>query len=583
MRAKDVFLTRDDLAFSCWEGRIVGDDAINRTLSRLRRVAEGIGADAFRIETLSKVGYRLVAGPFAIETIPRVGYSLRETKSAHGAPAGKARTHWALHGRILSAVLIACASLFIGLLVWHPWQGSATVSVAVAPAAASPESDALARDLTAKLGMLSSVTAGPARLLDRGSAGDADLVFQVEASPAGREVNTNLVLLNDKREVLWSKDLRRSQSNLADLKQQLAFTAGTVLQCALEAISGRSVQLDRQTLKIYLNACADYAEAAEDDYRDLRAMFARVTQLAPRFESAWRRLLVADSTVVEDLSDEEDAALDRLRLQQTIAAARQVNAAMPEISLGQAILAPVSAFSDRLRLIDQAVEKGPDDAELLKFRSNFLTQVGRLHESVDDMRHAARLDPLSPTTRQDLVGALAGAGRTADAMEELRKAEQLWPGTVVLLNARYALALRFGDPKEALRIRDSGALRISGAPLHGSFLEARANPTPANVEKALHDARSYFSNSPVAIVQLSQALVAFGREDELFAVLLDGRQPYDEHDLLGVMFRPTFRKFHHDPRTMRVAARLGLLDYWRNSGKWPDFCFDPDLPYNCKR
>jgi hypothetical protein len=25
-----------------------------------------------------------------------------------------------------------------------------------------------------------------------------------------------------------------------------------------------------------------------------------------------------------------------------------------------------------------------------------------------------------------------------------------------------------------------------------------------------------------------------------------------------------------------------LLDYWRASGKWPDFCFEPDLPYDCK-
>jgi hypothetical protein len=31
-----------------------------------------------------------------------------------------------------------------------------------------------------------------------------------------------------------------------------------------------------------------------------------------------------------------------------------------------------------------------------------------------------------------------------------------------------------------------------------------------------------------------------------------------------------------------VAQRLGLLNYWRLSGEWPDFCFQPDLPYDCK-
>jgi DNA-binding winged helix-turn-helix (wHTH) protein/tetratricopeptide (TPR) repeat protein len=584
VRAKDLFLTRDDLAYSCWEGRIVGDDAINRTLSRLRRVAEGIGAGAFRIETLSKVGYRLVPELVTAEATARVGYSLRDVASANDAPAAKARSERPARRHILSATLLICALSSIGLVVWRSCQREATVGVAVAPAAATPESTTLARDLTAKLGMLSSVTEGPVRLLDRGKVGDSDLLFQVEASPAGREVEASLVLLSDRREVLWSKDLRRPQVELADLKQQLAFTAGTVLQCALEATSVRSGRLDRQTLKIYLNACAAYADVTEDNYRDLRAQLARVTQLAPRFEPAWRRLLVADSGIVRNFNfDESLAASDRVRLEQTVAASRRVNPTMPEIYLGQAVLAPVSAFSDRLHLIDRAVETGPDDAELLKTRSIFLMQVGRLHESVDDMRSAARLDALSPTTRQDLVATLASAGKLAEAKEELRKAEQVWPGAAILLNARYFVDLRFGDPKEAIRIRNSGALRISGAPLHGSFLEARASPTPTNVEKALRDARSYFSHEPLAIVQLSQALVAFGREDELFAVILNGRQRYDVDDLLEVIYRPAFRKFHHDPRMMRVAARLGLLGYWRTSGKWPDFCFDPDLPYDCQR
>jgi hypothetical protein len=37
-----------------------------------------------------------------------------------------------------------------------------------------------------------------------------------------------------------------------------------------------------------------------------------------------------------------------------------------------------------------------------------------------------------------------------------------------------------------------------------------------------------------------------------------------------------------DPRFMSLAAKLGLVDYWRSSGKWPDFCSEPGLPYDCK-
>lgn len=52
-------VTRDDLVSSCWEGRIVGDDAVNRVIGRLRRTAEGIGAGVFTVETITRVGYRL--------------------------------------------------------------------------------------------------------------------------------------------------------------------------------------------------------------------------------------------------------------------------------------------------------------------------------------------------------------------------------------------------------------------------------------------------------------------------------------------------------------------------------------------
>lgn len=59
-RTPGAILSRDDLTASCWEGRVVGEDAINRVISRLRRVAEGIGEGDFRIETVTKVGYRLI-------------------------------------------------------------------------------------------------------------------------------------------------------------------------------------------------------------------------------------------------------------------------------------------------------------------------------------------------------------------------------------------------------------------------------------------------------------------------------------------------------------------------------------------
>jgi DNA-binding winged helix-turn-helix (wHTH) protein/tetratricopeptide (TPR) repeat protein len=59
VRAKGSIVTRDELTASCWDGRIVGEDAINRVISQLRKLARTTGDEGLLIETLPKIGYRL--------------------------------------------------------------------------------------------------------------------------------------------------------------------------------------------------------------------------------------------------------------------------------------------------------------------------------------------------------------------------------------------------------------------------------------------------------------------------------------------------------------------------------------------
>jgi adenylate cyclase len=56
-KAGGDIVTRDELLAACWNGVIVGEDAIERVVGRLRRLGQSLGE--FRIETVSKVGYRL--------------------------------------------------------------------------------------------------------------------------------------------------------------------------------------------------------------------------------------------------------------------------------------------------------------------------------------------------------------------------------------------------------------------------------------------------------------------------------------------------------------------------------------------
>lgn len=93
-KARGEIVTRDELIASCWGGRIVGDDAINRVISRLRRAAEGIGDGSLRIETITKIGYRLVV--------------------VDGADGGLAEAPQGASGRLLTRRGVAAGLLIAG-------------------------------------------------------------------------------------------------------------------------------------------------------------------------------------------------------------------------------------------------------------------------------------------------------------------------------------------------------------------------------------------------------------------------------------------------------------------------------------
>ena len=65
--ARGKVLSRDDLIELCWDGLIVGDNAINRVISRLRAVLAELAGDRVRLETITKVGFRLVSSETPVD------------------------------------------------------------------------------------------------------------------------------------------------------------------------------------------------------------------------------------------------------------------------------------------------------------------------------------------------------------------------------------------------------------------------------------------------------------------------------------------------------------------------------------
>jgi DNA-binding winged helix-turn-helix (wHTH) protein len=60
VQEKGKVVTRRALFETCWGSAPVGDDSLNRALTAIRQVLEGVGAQGILIETIPRTGYRLV-------------------------------------------------------------------------------------------------------------------------------------------------------------------------------------------------------------------------------------------------------------------------------------------------------------------------------------------------------------------------------------------------------------------------------------------------------------------------------------------------------------------------------------------
>jgi hypothetical protein len=91
------------------------------------------------------------------------------------------------------------------------------------------------------------------------------------------------------------------------------------------------------------------------------------------------------------------------------------------------------------------------------------------------------------------------------------------------------------------------------------------------------------ADDPASQQTAISSLSLLGFVDDAFA-LADryGRSPQIQNDDSEFLFEPEFAAMRRDPRFIPFAAHFGLVDYWLKSGKWPDFCGQPGLPYDCK-
>ena len=522
---------------------------------------------------------RIRAAIARITQCERTGTSPRT--SGRPVRSGLPRWTWAA-AAALAGLLIAAAAVFL-------WQrGPSEREIAIAVMASAQSSDrAMAADY-ANVAAADMAAVLPrhfdrAKVISPNDASAAASAYRmlVSTDPHGSGANATLTLSDlDGRTTLWSQNWSVPDAAAADLENEMSAAASKAAICLIQAKGGRTT-ITQPALSLYLSGCTGLG-GTQLSNQDFVSMFERVTKLAPDFGPGWDYLALSRSWIASVLQARSapgyQAALKSTR--DTIAVARRLN---PDSAMSyDAEFHLISGDTFRaLQVLEQGAKVDPTDGRIQMHLSDQLLSVGRMADSVEAAKNGVELEPASSYNRYQYILALIYSGQFSRAKEDITQARKKWPGDYAIDLADFSFQFRYGDPRTALQLlpRVANASDADMTP-DRKLIAARLDPTAANIDAAIAALHTLPAMDPAGHNDVLTALGNFGRVDQAYQLLQDPRfQPFVDR---AILFRPDFAGVRADPRFMAVAARLGLVRYWRRSGYWPDFCSSEQLKYECK-
>lgn len=436
--------------------------------------------------------------------------------------------------------------------------------------------DALAGDFA----RLAQASGGAVRVLD-GQAPDTQGDFIVRVS-VDRSADS---LVSDARvvdalsgSILWSSRLSEAADEIARLRERTAVSVAGMLDCAL-TLNGRdrtrAIDPDRRALVF---AICD-AENRDEMAREI-ALLEQMKRRWPGDSAVLGQLAMAR---VDAVFDAHGAAEQEARRRRAVAAARHALAIDPANAAATVALAQTGKgelfMVDGLPMIDKALARAPGFAPALMASATGLFQAGFVDASVEPAMRAAQADPTSIHKALAVIRRLAAAGRLKEASARLAEVEAIWPSHPDIAEHQRRLAVELGR-------REAAALYRATPPddrysLDMVLLHQFADPA-ADHRGLDAVAAEEFSHFPPSAYQLAAHFTRMGDMTKAFAWL--DRAPVRGTDgQWSLLYWPSVAPLRRDPRFFAKMARLGLVDYWRRHNRWPDFCRDPGLRYDCRR
>ncbi len=419
----------------------------------------------------------------------------------------------------------------------------------------------------------------------------ARLILDGTVRSDGKTVHVRVHLDDPYKQVsLWSRDFDADVKDSTLIQSRIAYAMVAVLSCAREVLRPNGGLADQNLVGRYLRACDVFSNwdvhqgYDAKGYAEWLETQRTLTVQAPNFAPAQYNYATFAAIAAMSSSPDAAAALHR-EAEVHLSRGEAIIPRSPDSYAVRSLLVRATDWSERERFLRAAVGAGPSWSQGNIWLGAMLSETGRVREGMEFAQRAAAGEMVFDWGIFSAAIACL-SDQPEQAIRDIAHFRQLVPESLIAQDYELfclSSAGHWGEAQKALQSLPQPDLET---PFRGvalkAFLRAARTKTHADLQEArrlaLLKADQGLVNFPMAISWLS----ALGLVNDA----LNLAQRWDPNkaglNSNAFMFGPLTRNMRRDPRFMQPAARLGLVDYWRTSGHWPDHCAEPGWPYDCK-
>jgi hypothetical protein len=378
---------------------------------------------------------------------------------------------------------------------------------------------------------------------------------------------------------LWSMEFRRDRGEASDLPMEVAAHVADVVNMVTFARSANPPLTDNSALSALIQTNDMIRDWQGSDWAQTIDRAQGVVARHPEFAFGHDVLAAAYEQASEriDIPERAQAMAEAARREAnlTLKLDRADAGAYPIL----AELEPTYRAREAMLLLGLKYgrhPKGPLGA-IYSSEAALLSDVGRLREALSVQLVAHATDEWGPPKTAQLARVYAHMGNLPAARAWIGKAVQLWPNNSGVRRVQQYVVGFYEPPADAHAMINAMDAQTSVSDnqiaIWRSFIEAKAAHSRQMSAAAIPKIREAADRGDISRETEIMMMAELGGTEQAIAAAnfaLDHQQELQPQYL----FTPITQNIRKDPRFVGLAARLGLIKYWRETGKWPDFCTD---------